>query len=149
MSRAEQRLHLADLAQLYVDIARRYDHSAILVLHPGAGGVSAFQELLEDIREKSGDAFCLLAHGDPTWAIPDGDTMMDFSIRMYEEPEAVSYTHLVPKVNTSGDIWIILQATAKINPTIRQSHRAGSTKPIVSFWTAALRDAVPPSARSG
>jgi uroporphyrinogen decarboxylase len=90
MSRAEQRLHLADLAQLYVDIARRYDHSAILVLHPGAGGVSAFQELLEDIREKSGDAFCLLAHGDPTWAIPDGDTMMDFSIRMYEEPEALN-----------------------------------------------------------
>ena len=57
---------------------------------------------------------------------------------IWDGPAPVSYTHL--------DVY---KRQAKINPTIRQSHRAGSTKPIVSFWTAALRDAVPPSARSG
>ena len=30
-----------------------------------------------------------MVHGDPTPAIPDGDTMMDFSVQMYEEPEVI------------------------------------------------------------
>ena len=29
-------------------------------------------------------------HGDPTWAIPDGDSMMDFAVRMVEEPEELN-----------------------------------------------------------
>ena len=48
------------------------------------------QELLERIRELSGDEYFLMLHGDPTWAIPDGAHMMDFSVRMYEDPEGLN-----------------------------------------------------------
>lgn len=86
MSRAEKKAHLMDMAQLYVDIAERYGHSAILLVGD-IRGPEAMQELLEDIRKISGDRYFLMAHGDPTWAIPDGETMVEFSAMMFEEPE--------------------------------------------------------------
>ncbi|MBQ9950678.1 MAG: hypothetical protein IJO98_00820 [Clostridia bacterium] len=89
MSRTEKRAHLMDMAQLYVDVAEKYGHSAIMpVAVPG--GVEGYYEMLSDIREISGDKFFLMSHGDCTWAIPDGDTMMDFSMMMYEEPEKLN-----------------------------------------------------------
>ena len=88
MSYNEKKLQMNDMAQLYVDTARAYGHSAIFV-HPNPGGVENTQWLLELIREKSGDEYYIMMHGDPTWAIPDGDNMMDFSIKMYEEPESL------------------------------------------------------------
>ena len=88
MSYNEKKLQMNDMAQLYVDTARAYDHSAIFV-HPNPGGVENTQWLLELIREKSGDEYYIMMHGDPTWAIPDGDNMMDFSVKMYEEPESL------------------------------------------------------------
>lgn len=86
MSAAEQELQITDLANVYIDTAKRYNHSAIFV-HGGPGGLEGFQRVLEKIRELSGDEYYLMAHGDPTFAIPDGDNMMEFSTMMYEEPE--------------------------------------------------------------
>ena len=86
MSPAEQELQITDLANVYIDTAKRYNHSAIFV-HGGPGGVEGFQRVLEKIRELSGDEYYLMAHGDPTFAIPDGDNMLEFSSMMYEEPE--------------------------------------------------------------
>ena len=91
MSRGEKRAQLRDIAQLYVDIAERYDHSAIMVL-PTPGGLEGFRETLENIREISGDKYCLVCHGDPTWSIPDGDHMMDFAAQMYEDPDPLNET---------------------------------------------------------
>lgn len=90
MSRSEQKLHIHDLADLYIKTAQRYGHSAIFV-QPN-DGMSAqkmdfHQWLLEEIREQSGDEYFLMMHGDPTFEIPDGDHMMDFSVRMYEETD--------------------------------------------------------------
>lgn len=84
MSRAEQKLHIDDMADLYVQTARRYHHSAIF-LHPNPADFDSQLALFEAVREKSGDEFFLMIHGDPTFAIPDGDTMMDFSARIYED----------------------------------------------------------------
>lgn len=78
-----------EMAQLYIDTARAYGHSAIFV-HPNPGGVENTQWLLELIREKSGDEYFIMMHGDPTWAIPDGEGMMEFSVRMYEDPEGMN-----------------------------------------------------------
>ena len=39
--------------------------------------------MLEEIREQSGDEYFIMMHGDPTWSIPDGSHMMDFSVQMY------------------------------------------------------------------
>lgn len=89
MSYAEKSLHMNEMAQLYIDTAAAYGHSAIFV-HPNPWGVDNIQWLLELIREKSGDEYYIMMHGDPTWSIPDGDGMMDFSVRMYEDPDGLN-----------------------------------------------------------
>lgn len=99
MSRAEQKLHLKDMALSYIEIAEKYDHSAIFV-HPNPSpigdlpdDIQATREILETIRDLSGDKYFLMIHGDPTHPIPTGDTMMEFSVQLFEEPEAVhAYT---------------------------------------------------------
>ena len=88
MSEKEKKLQLEDIADCFVDIARKYHHSAIFV-HPNSGDFDNTLRLLEIIREKSGDEYFLMMHGDPTFPIPEGDTMMEFSERMYEDPDGL------------------------------------------------------------
>ena len=96
MSYNEKKLHIEDMADLYIAIARKYDHSAIFIqpdkeLYLGRpADLEVTQWLLETIREKSGDEYYLMMHGDPTWAIPNGDNMMEFAAQMYEEPEVLN-----------------------------------------------------------
>lgn len=88
MSRRERTLHINDIAQIHVDIARKYDHSAIFLSYV-PGGIEGFQQCLEHIRKISGDEFFIMAHGDPTLPIPDGDHMVEMSCQMFEEPEVL------------------------------------------------------------
>lgn len=88
MSFREQELQLEDQADLYIQTAERYQHSAIFP-HPVPGDYESTVRLLEKIREKSGDRYYLMLHADPTFCIPDGDTMMEFTERMYEDPEGL------------------------------------------------------------
>ncbi len=46
--------------------------------------------LLERIREKSRDEYYLTIHGAPTWAIPNGDDMVELAAKMYEEPDELN-----------------------------------------------------------
>jgi uroporphyrinogen decarboxylase len=39
------------------------------------------------IREQRGERFFLMKHGDVTFGIPEGNSMMEFSYRMQDEPE--------------------------------------------------------------
>ena len=90
MSRIEQKLQIDDMAQVYVDIAEKYDHSAILVHQPWGDNGQWFnevKELLFSIREKSGDKYFLMMHGDPTYAMPDGDNMIEFSAQLFEHED--------------------------------------------------------------
>ena len=86
MSRKEQSLHVEDIAKLYIDTAVKYDHSAIFV-HSGVSDYEFTAPVLEKIRELSGDEYFVMLHGDPTYAIPEGDTMMDFTQKLFEEPD--------------------------------------------------------------
>lgn len=72
-------------AKLMVEVYTRLEHDAICIhLSPEyiARTVDALHALV-------GDRFLLLAHGDGTFAIPDGDGMYELSYRMVDEPEAV------------------------------------------------------------
>lgn len=92
MSAREQKLHIRDMVDLYIKTAQTYGHSAIFVQPealPDPDNLDITLRLLEEIREQSGDEYYLLLHGDPTWAIPDGEHMMEFSVQMYEEPETL------------------------------------------------------------
>lgn len=88
MSAREKRLHREDMAALYIDTARAYGHDAIFV-HPNPGTPEEIVRLLELIREMTGDAYFLMMHGDPTFGIPDGDHLVDFSYRMADDPGGV------------------------------------------------------------
>lgn len=89
MSYQEKKLHISDSADIYIDTAKRYGHSAIFV-HPNPGGFENVQWLLETIREKSGDEYYIMMHGDVTHAMPDGENLMDFCVAMAEEPEILN-----------------------------------------------------------
>ena len=92
MSYTEQKLHMDDIAQVYVDIAKRYGHSAIFVQPDPAMLCQAenMNWLLERIREKSGNEYFIMMHGDPTWAMPGGENMVEFAAMMYDEPEKLN-----------------------------------------------------------
>lgn len=110
MSRAEQALHVKDMAALYIATAERYGHSAIFVQPnalPNPDDLTLTQWLLEEIRAQSGGEYFLMLHGDVTHAMPDGSSMIEFSAQMYEEPEAL---HEASKRSTER----MLRAAAKL-----------------------------------
>ena len=88
MSSTEKRLHMEDMADSYIEVAKKYHHSAILV-HPNPGDFENIRWILETIRERSDDEYFLMLHGDPTFSIPDGDRMMEFTEMLYEQPDEI------------------------------------------------------------
>jgi uroporphyrinogen decarboxylase len=85
-------------AQLYVDLARHFEHSILflstLTIPEGAPGdnhrfTQAVIDHLRAIRELSGDEYMLMAHGDATFAIPDGSGMMELISRITEDPDGL------------------------------------------------------------
>lgn len=86
MEQKERQLHHEDMADLYIATAERYEHSAIF-LHPNPGTFEEVCRLIELVREKSGDRYYLMLHGDATFSIPDGTHMQEFSYRLADEPE--------------------------------------------------------------
>lgn len=90
MSEKEKRLQLTDMADSYIDVAKKYGHSAIFV-HPNPNDFENIVRILEIIRERSGDEYFLMLHGDPTFSMPDGKNMTEFTRRLYEDGEALKH----------------------------------------------------------
>src|ERR1017187_5623058 len=65
MKEQERDLHRRDMADLYIATAERFEHSAIF-LHPNPGSEEETLRLIDLIREKSGDRYFLMLHGDAT-----------------------------------------------------------------------------------
>lgn len=81
---------LAHNAHLYVDVARRFEHSIIHVapIHwPFSTHYQEAVDIIKLIRDISGDEFCVMSNGDPTFKIP-GDPV-GFSMRIYDAPESL------------------------------------------------------------
>ncbi|MEI7833274.1 MAG: uroporphyrinogen decarboxylase family protein [bacterium] len=96
MEEKERQLHREDQADLYIMTAERYEHSAIF-LHPNPDSEEEILRLVDLIREKSGDKYFLMLHGDATYGIPNGDDMVDFSYQLADEPE---------KMKAQADRWV-------------------------------------------
>ena len=88
MSEKERELHRRDIADLFIVTAERFEHSAIF-LHANPGSVEESCRLIDIIREKRGDRYFLMLHGDATFSLPNGDQMVDFSYRLADEPDKV------------------------------------------------------------
>lgn len=88
MEEKERQFHREQLADMYIMTAQRFEHSAIF-LHPNPGSFEETCRLIDIIREKSGDEYFLMVHGDATYGIPDGNGMLEFSFRLVDDPEGV------------------------------------------------------------
>ncbi len=86
LEESEKKLHIDYAAQVFVDIAERFDHDAIMVCLKTVPQADYYR-ILERIREISSDKFFIMMHGDATFSIPNGDTMEQFSYRLVDEPE--------------------------------------------------------------
>jgi len=90
MSDHERDLQVTDAAQTFIDTARRYEHSAIFV-HAFSGARDALSLTAARIRELTGDEFFLMRHGDATFSIPNGDRMVEFALRLADDPQGVHH----------------------------------------------------------
>ena len=88
MTATEQNLHYKDMARLYVDTARKFEHDAIFV-HGSPDTLESLMRIVDEIRAISGDDYFIMCHGDATFAIPSGNGMEEWSFRMIDEPEKV------------------------------------------------------------
>ena len=86
MNETERQLHRRDMAEIYIQTAEKYQHDAIAVHVPESAEDEVFH-LIDLIRELSGDKYALVIHGDPTFAIPDGNSMVEFAVKMAEKPD--------------------------------------------------------------
>jgi len=90
MSAKEKEAQRRDVADLYIQIARKYEHSTIFY-----HGVESWKDhsdnirTLELIREMSGQEFFLMVHGDATYSLPSGNDMMDFVGKIADDPQQV------------------------------------------------------------
>jgi uroporphyrinogen decarboxylase len=88
MEEKERQLHRIDMAEVFIAPAERFEHSAIF-LHPNPDTEEETVRLIDLIRERTGDRYFLMRHGDATFSIPDGNHMAEFSYRLADEPEKV------------------------------------------------------------
>ena len=88
MSEKERDLHRRDIADLYVQIARKYEHAAIF-FH-GPGGWKDEQDTvrtLEHVRQAGGGEYFTMMHGDATYGLPSGAGMMEFAEQIADKPQ--------------------------------------------------------------
>jgi uroporphyrinogen decarboxylase len=88
MQESEQELHREEMADLYIRTAQTYEHDAIF-LHPNPGGLDETKRLIELVRTRCDRPYFLMMHGDPTFGVPNGDEMLEFSYRMVDEPQGL------------------------------------------------------------
>jgi len=88
MEEKERALHRAEMAELYIATAERYEHSAIFI-HTNPDTVEEDMRLLDLIRERSGDEYFIMRHGDATFSIPEGAHMAEFCYRLYDDAQGL------------------------------------------------------------
>ena len=92
MSEAERKLHMQDIADVYVMTAEEYEHSAIFMQSSDIVDDKVTDMtlgILENIRQIAGDKFFLMTHGDATYGIPSGGSMMDFIGEIADDPQGL------------------------------------------------------------
>jgi len=59
-------------------------------MHPNPNTLDETFRLIDLLRERSGDRYFLMMHGDATYSVPNGDQMADWVAWVYDNPEAVA-----------------------------------------------------------
>lgn len=87
---AERERMIAHNADLYIEVAERLDHAIIMVVGPhDAVGIA---QTVKRIRAQVGDRYLIICHGDATFAIPDGNEMMEMAVAFFEQADTMHAT---------------------------------------------------------
>lgn len=86
LSQAQVERRIDENVDLMLEVYEKLDHDAIPIHY--LNEEHAIQTIRR-LRQASGDQYMLLAHGDGTFAIPDGNGIAEFSYRLFDEPEAL------------------------------------------------------------
>jgi uroporphyrinogen decarboxylase len=105
MEEKERQLHREEMANLYIATAERFDHSAIFI-HPNPDTLEETIRMVDLIREKSGDRFFIMRHGDATYSLPDGTHMQEFAYRLADDREGLKAeaSHMVDEALQQAEI---------------------------------------------
>lgn len=83
MSEDERRLHRNEIADIYIMTAEHYEHSAIFI-HQNPNTFDEVCRIIDLIRDKTGDKYFLMMHGDATYSVPNGTEMERWSAWLYD-----------------------------------------------------------------
>ena len=86
LSEAEVDRRIAENAEFMIEVYDRLEHDAICIQYLNEQHT---KQTIRRLHELSGDRFMLLAHGDGTFAIPDGAGMLEFVYRIADDPQGV------------------------------------------------------------
>jgi uroporphyrinogen decarboxylase len=89
MSEREKDLHRRDVADVQVETYRKFGLSGTIFNVPGAFKDEDIELCIDHFRALSGQEFFVSLHGDATYSLPSGSRMMDFVVRLAEEPDVV------------------------------------------------------------
>lgn len=92
MTESERQLHVEDVADLHVTVARRFEHAGMLYHSPGGWKEEDTRRSIEHVRELSGLDYLVMLHGDATYALPAGDKMTDFVMKIADRPQDMKDT---------------------------------------------------------
>ena len=86
LSAAEVDRALLENAKLHIAVYEKLEHDAICLHYLSDEHLCKTARL---IRELTNDKYLLLTHGDGTYGIPDGQGMMEFAMKIADDPEGV------------------------------------------------------------
>ena len=79
-------------AELFVQVADTFDYSVIFYSFFGAGFRPDWETYVEGIRvlrELDGGRRLIMCHGDSTMGMPDGQSMADFAVRLFDNRDEI------------------------------------------------------------
>jgi len=88
MEEKERQLHRKDIADIYIATAERFEHNAIFI-HANPDSPEEMMRLVDIIRDRTGDRYFLMRHGDATHGLPSGSNMQAFSYQLADEPDKI------------------------------------------------------------
>jgi uroporphyrinogen decarboxylase len=84
MEAKEQQMHREEMADIYIATAERFEHSAI-VIRPNPYTVEEIIRMVDILRDRTGDKYFIMCPSDATFSIPDGNRMVEFSVRIVDD----------------------------------------------------------------
>jgi len=94
MKEAERQLHRLNMADIAINTAKMFEHSAIMIPWFDIYDVDETARMVDIIRKKTNDEYFLVHQGyDGTFAMPDGETMMEVSMKLVDAPQEIKDHH--------------------------------------------------------